>query len=95
MASIRKYTLTDGTIKYQCEIVIKKDGIVVHRESKTFLKSKFAKDWGMRREVELQETAIYSKTDYLPLKDVIAKYIKEYRPEGRTKKQRFKSVNES
>ena len=60
MASIRKYTLTDGTIKFKSEVVIRKDGIVIHRESKTFLKSKLAKDWGMRREVELQETSVYS-----------------------------------
>jgi len=92
MASIRKYTLADGTVKYQCEIVIKKDGIVVHRESKAFLKSKLAKDWGMRREVELQETSVYSKTTYLPLKDVIARYIKEYRPEGRTKNSDLRAL---
>jgi integrase len=85
MASIRKYTLSDGTIKYQCEIVIKKDGIVVHRESKTFLKIKLAKDWGMRREVELQHTSVYAKKDYLPIREIIELYIKEFRPEGRTK----------
>ena len=49
MASVRKYTLSNGDVRYQCEIVIKKGGIVVHRESKTFDKQKLAKDWGMRR----------------------------------------------
>jgi len=85
MASVRKYTLTDGTVKYQADIVIKKDGAIIHRESKTFDKQKLAKDWGMRREVELQQTEVYKKRDFLPLSDVIKQYLKEFAPEGRSK----------
>lgn len=85
MASVRKYTLANGEIRYQCEIVVKKEGIVVHRESKTFDKQKLAKDWGMRREIELQETSIYKKRDHLPLRKVIEQYIRDFQPTGRTK----------
>lgn len=85
MASVRKYTLANGTIKYQAEIIIKKDGLILHRESKTFDKLKLAKDWGMRREVELQTTQVYKKRDYLPLSEVIKRYLKEFAPDGRTK----------
>ena len=85
MASIRKTILTDGTIKFRALIVIKKDGIVIHRESKTFLKSKLAKDWGMRREVELQQTSVYSEKVYLSIGSLIDMYIKEFKPDGRSK----------
>jgi len=92
MASVRKKILADGSIKYKAEIVIKKDGIVIHRESKTFDKTKLAKDWGMRREVELQQTAVYSAKEYLSIRSLIEMYIKEFRPEGRTKNADLKAL---
>ena len=92
MASIRKYTRTDGTIKYKAEIVIRKDGIVIHRESKTFDKTKLAKDWGMRREVELQQAAVYDKKEYLSIRSLIERYIKEFKPEGRSKNADLKAL---
>jgi integrase len=85
MASITKRTRADGSTVFKAEIVVKKDGVVVHRESKTFDKQKLARDWGMRREVELQESSVYAKKSYLPLRDLIDRYIKEFKPEGRTK----------
>lgn len=86
MAHIRKYTKKDGTTIYKAEIVIKKDGIVIYRESKTFLKAKLAKDWGMRREVELQEAEVYKRREKLPICKLIEQYISEFNPQGRTKK---------
>lgn len=53
MAHIRKITKADGTVKFKAEIVVKKSGIVVYRESKTFDRQRIAKDWGARREIEL------------------------------------------
>jgi integrase len=85
MAHIRKYTKKDGTTIYKAEIVVKKDGMVIHRESKTFFKQKLARDWAMRREVELQEAAVYRRRDRLPVGDVISHYINEFKPVGRTK----------
>lgn len=92
MASIRKQTRADGTVSYRAEIVIKKHGIVIHRESKSFAKSKLAKDWGMRREVELQEQSVYKTKDRLPIMEVIARYIKEFSPGGRTKNADLKAL---
>lgn len=85
MAHIRKITKADGSTAFKAEIVVKKHGLVVHREAKSFDRKKLAKDWAMRREVELQETAVYSKRDYLPVGDVIRQYLREFNPEGRTK----------
>jgi integrase len=86
MAHIRKRLLADGTVKFTAEIVIKKYGIIVHTESKTFGKQKLARDWALRREVELQEQTVYGKKDYLPLGDVIGMYLREFEPEGKTKR---------
>ncbi len=85
MAHIRKYTKKDGAAIYKAEIVVKKDGIVIHRESKTFLKARLAKDWGMRREVELQDSAVYKRRESLPICKLIERYLKEFNPAGRTK----------
>ncbi|MGZ8164117.1 MAG: tyrosine-type recombinase/integrase [Methylobacter sp.] len=85
MAHIRKYQKADGTTIYKAEIVVKKDGMVIHRESKTFHKQKLARDWAFRREVELQETAVYGRRDSLPVGNVIEQYINAFKPEGRTK----------
>jgi integrase len=66
--------------------------MTIHRESKTFLKQKLAKDWAMRREVELQETAIYRKRDSLPISKVIERYLKEFPPSGRSKNADLKKL---
>lgn len=85
MAYIRKKIKANGDISFECAITIKKEGVILHRESKSFSKQKLAKDWGIRRELELQETEIYKKRPFLPVGDVIDKYIKEFDPKGRTK----------
>jgi integrase len=85
MASITKRTKADGSIVYKAEIVIKQHGKIVHRESKTFDRQRLAKDWGMRREVELQESEVYTRKAYLPIGDVIRQYMNEFPPTGRSK----------
>lgn len=92
MATITKRTKTDGSIVYKAEIVIKKDGVIIHRESKTFDKTKLAKDWSIRREVELQNTDVYAKKAYLPIGALIDEYIESFSPEGRTKKSDLKGL---
>ena len=61
MATITKRMKVEGSIVYRAEIVIKKDGVIIHRESKTFDKTKLANDWSIRRKVELQNTDVYAK----------------------------------
>ena len=92
MATIRKRQKKDGAFSYQVEIVIKKHGIIVHRESKTFSKQKLAKDWGMRRETELQNQTVYKTRKRLPMVDLIELYIKEFQPSGRTKLADLKRI---
>lgn len=86
MAYIRKRTSKTGETKYKAEIIIKKHGEILHRESKTFDRQKLARDWAMRRELELQEKSVYGQPDYLPIKDIINAYINHFNPEGRSKR---------
>ena len=85
MATIRQKQRANGTPFYEAAIVIKKQGAIVHRESKSFAKRKLAEDWAKRREIEIQETGVYRKTAKLPVKDVIQRYITDFKPEGRSK----------
>jgi len=85
MAYIRKITKANGTFSYNAEIYIKKEGIIIHRESKVFEKQKEAKDWAKLREAELLKAKNYGITEHLPIKDILARYLKEFKPEGRTK----------
>lgn len=85
MATITARKRADGSVAYKAEIVIKRDGIIVHRESRTFDTRKLARDWGMMREVELQRQDVYQKTQYLAVGDVLAQYVERFKPEGRSK----------
>jgi integrase len=85
MATITKRPRANGTVVYRAEIVIKKSGVIVHRDSKTFDKAKLARDWAARREIELQESSVYQKNAFLPLSKVIEEYIKQFKPQGRSK----------
>lgn len=85
MASITKRIKANGAVVYDAAIKIRKHGEIVHREKRSFTKQKLAKDWAMRREVELQQQAVYQTRDYLPVGDLIREYIKAFPPRGRTK----------
>jgi integrase len=84
MASIIKRTKANGEIVFDCVIKMRHNGIL-HRESKTFSKEKLAKDYAMRRELELQENSVYKTRAFLSVGDVIQNYIDEFKPEGRSK----------
>lgn len=86
MASIRKVINADGGVKYRAQIVIKQKGVIVHRESKSFDRQKLAKDWAMRREIEIQENSVYAKQNAIPIKEIISAYLERFPPSGRTKR---------
>lgn len=86
MATITKRVKADGSTVYKAEIVIKNKGVIVHRESKTFDRLRLAADWAKRREVEIQETGVYKTRDKLSVGEVIKRYIKEFDPDGRSKR---------
>lgn len=92
MATIQARKRADGSTSYRAEIVIKKDGVIQHRESKTFDKARIAKDWAARREIELQESQVYKKAKPLLIKDLIELYIEQYPPPGRSKLADLKRI---
>lgn len=84
MASIRKRKKQDGSISYMAQIVIKRQGVIVHRESRTFMKAVLAKTWAAKRELELQEQDVFDKKEVLTIGSIIQEYLDNF-PVGRSK----------
>ena len=61
MASIVKRKRSDGKIAYRADIRIKRNGAIVHQESRTFDRASLAKAWGAKREIELQEIDVFGQ----------------------------------
>jgi integrase len=88
VGSIIGRTRKDGTTAYLAQILIKRKGKIVHRESETFDRKQAAKAWLARRETELSEPGAFDPKHDVKLSDVIDRYIAETERElGRTKAQ--------
>ncbi|WP_461534707.1 tyrosine-type recombinase/integrase [Spongorhabdus nitratireducens] len=93
--SIEKRTRKDGTIRYRCVVRVKKDGVIIHRESQTFSTKNKARAYGKKRSVELEDPhylkSLYHQdkpAQHSLLGTLIEKYQKEIyplKPWGRTK----------
>jgi integrase len=97
MGHIAPRARQDGSTGYTAQVVIKKDGAVVHREAKTFDRRQAANAWMARREEELSKPGAIERAkqaDNDPrLADVIDKYIAQSeRAIGRTKAQVLRSI---
>lgn len=83
----------DGTTGYRAQIVRKKDGEIVWRETQTFDRRPAAVAWLARRETELAVPGAMERKDDPPLHDVIDRYIKESKKAiGRTKTQVLRTI---
>jgi len=78
MASIRKKTKKNGDVAYYADIVIKRGGVIVHREGRTFLKKSLAKAWSSGRELELQKNEVFGKRKVLFIRDIIQDYLDNF-----------------
>lgn len=58
MATITSRKTTSGELRHRVTIRLKKDGAIVHQESKTFANKATAKEWAKRREAELDDPAV-------------------------------------
>ncbi|MCK7581034.1 MAG: hypothetical protein MZV65_39055 [Chromatiales bacterium] len=54
MATIVARKRSDGTTAYTAQIRLKRDGILIHSESKTFTKRSIAKAWATEREEQIK-----------------------------------------
>ena len=76
------------------QIILKRDGKVVHQESQTFNRRPAAAAWAERREKELRKPdGLKRKVDDPPLSDVIDRYVTESEKKiGRTKAQVLRKI---
>lgn len=58
MATITSRKTASGEMRHRVTIRLKKDGAIVHQESKTFANKATAKEWARRREAELDDPAV-------------------------------------
>lgn len=95
MGSIAPRKRKDGTIGYTAQIVLKKDGAVVHREARTFDRRPAAATWLEKREKELRTPGGIerAKSKGHTLGTAIDKYVEQsIRAIGRTKAQVLRAV---
>lgn len=85
MATIIERKRKDGTPTFLVQIVLKRDGVMLHREAKTFTSRREAVSWGKYRESELSEPGAMDKKDDPTLGAAIERYEREAKRLGRTK----------
>jgi len=88
----------DGSTGYTAQIVIKRGGKIVHRESQTFDRKQAANIWIGKREAALKEEGGVERAQRptSTLSDIIKRYIEEDRRGiGRTKAQVLKAIQTS
>lgn len=81
----------DGTASYTAQVVLKRGGVMLAREHKTFADRREATLWMAQREVELHQPGAVAENPKLA--DVIDRYIREARtPLGDTKSQVLRAI---
>jgi hypothetical protein len=89
----------DGTPTHTATIIKKRDGEIVHRETKTFDRKKAAEVWIKKRETELDQPGAIeraqSKSEKVKLGQAIQRYIDEsLKAIGKTKAQVLKTIKD-
>jgi integrase len=92
MGTIIPRKRNDGSTAYRAQIVIKREGKVVHRENETFDRKQVAKVWLARRETELRQPGALDRRPDPPLREVIDRYIAESKKIDRTKAQVLRTI---
>ncbi len=102
MATIRPRRRRDGKLSYQAEVRIKRNGRVIHRESRTFDRRRLATEWAMRLEGQLSNPDAVQERKQLaltgPLHKILLKYrkeVSEIRPMGRSKSAHIKFLEKT
>jgi hypothetical protein len=82
MGTIVGRTRKDGSKAFTAQIVIKRGGVIVHREAETFDRKQAANAWIVKREGELKRPDGFERKEDPTLAVVIDRYIKESRKPG-------------
>lgn len=56
--SIQKRKRSDGGFSYRCAVVVKSNGSIIHRETKTFRKKELSRAWGVNRVRDIDERGL-------------------------------------
>ena len=94
MATIKTYETSRG-VRYCAEIVIRKDGRTLHRESKSFKRRTQAIQWSDRREAELKVNGLPKKGQDYTLAQLIESYMSDFGDKvrmGRTKQSDLNKI---
>lgn len=79
MATITQHKKKSGKMSYRVLIRVKKNGAIVHMESRTFDSKSLAKVWATRREAELSAQKVFKpKEDPLKVSKVIEDYLSQF-----------------
>jgi integrase len=78
MATITKRKRKNGEFSYTAQIRIKKNGVIVYQEARTFDRQALAKAWSAKRELELQEKEVYGEQKTVLIKDLIQTYLDRF-----------------
>ena len=95
MAHIKPYVTGKGEKRFCAQIVIRKSGKILHRESKTFKRLTWANQWADQREAELKIHGIKGQGTELTIAELSAKYIDDYADQvrmGRSKLADLKRI---
>lgn len=89
--SIEKRVRADGIPRYRCTVLVKENGKIKYRETKTFSKQQIAKTWGTNQVSKIEQFGFPQKNDItkLTLGDLLIKYQSDPNlgeKAGRTKK---------
>ena len=96
MGTIIGRSRKDGSKAFTAQIVIKKDGVIVHREAETFDRKPAANAWIVKREAELKRPGGLENKEDPTLAAVIDRYIAESKNVVHgTKAQVFKTLKNS
>ncbi|QND53432.1 site-specific integrase [Phyllobacterium sp. 628] len=97
MGTIVERKRKNGTLAYMAKISIMREGVIAHRENKTFDRRPAAAAWIAKREEQLSQPGEIerAKSSNITLADAIDKYTTESLKEiGRTKAQVLRTIKE-
>lgn len=87
--TIDKREKANGEFSYRCTVRVKKNGAIIHRESKTFSKKEFAKTWGKIKKEAIELSGITKQDKIVTLAELLDMYINDFdlwNGTGRTKR---------
>jgi len=99
MASVTvdKRKKANGEFSYRCTVRVKKNGKIIHRESRTFSKKELAKTWGKIRKEAAELNTIQKQDKVISIGELLDLFINDtdlWASTGRTKRYVIKMLRD-